>query len=93
MLNVFNHRDPELAPDIDEMNPEREDDVRFNHLSGGSQNCPGGPLVYLLGTAVLAQILGRYRVVLREPELPEEGPLPNMLDAFAIRFGVEPRDV
>ncbi len=91
MLNVFNHRDPAVAPDIDEMRPEREHDVRFNHLSGGSQSCPGGPLVSLLGTAVLAQLLSRYRVQLREPDLPQEGALPNMLDAFAIRFGLEPR--
>jgi cytochrome P450 len=97
MLNVFNHRDPEVAPDIDEMKPERwtdaERDPRFNHLSGGSQFCPGVPLVLLLGKAVLAQLLSRYRVQLREPGLPEGGDLPNMLDAFAIRFGVEPRDL
>lgn len=93
MLNVFNHRDPEVAPDIDSMNPERGDDVRFNHLSGGTQNCPGGPLVSLLGKAVLAQLFSRYRVILREPQLPEEGALPNMLDAFATRFGIAPRDL
>ena len=61
LLNVFNHRDPDVAPDIDQMNPERwtasEREVRFNHLSGGSQYCPGIPLVLLLGRAVLAQLL------------------------------------
>jgi cytochrome P450 len=93
MLNVFNHRDPETAPDIDRMVPERESDVRFNHLSGGSQNCPGGPLVSLLGKAVLAQFFTRYRMQLREPQLPSEGDMPNMLDAFAIRFGVAPREL
>jgi cytochrome P450 len=97
MLNVFNHRDPDVAPDIDELRPERwvdsERDVRFNHLSGGTQSCPGVPLVLLLGKAVLAQLFSRYRMQLRDPELPESGKLPNMLDAFAIRFGVAPRDV
>jgi cytochrome P450 len=97
LLNVFNHRDPDVAPDIDRMNPERwadsERDPRFNHLSGGSQYCPGIPLVLLLGKAVLAQLFGRYHVQLREPELPEGGDLPHMLDAFAIRFGIAPREV
>jgi hypothetical protein len=51
------------------------------------------PLVLLLGKAVLAQLFSRYRMQLRDPELPESGKLPNMLDAFAIRFGVAPRDV
>jgi cytochrome P450 len=97
LLNVFNHRDPDAAPDIDQMNPERwtasERDARFNHLSGGSQYCPGIPLVLLLGKAVLAQLFGRYHVQLREPALPEGGDLPHMLDAFAIRFGIAPREV
>ncbi|HLM27042.1 MAG TPA: cytochrome P450 [Thermoleophilaceae bacterium] len=93
MLNVFNHRDPQTAPDIDRMKPEREPDVRFNHLSGGSQNCPGGPLVSLLGKAVLAQFFSRYRMHLREPALPSEGDMPHMLDAFALRFGVAPREL
>ena len=97
LLNVFNHRDPDAAPDIDRMNPERwtdsERDPRFNHLSGGSQYCPGIPLVLLLGKAVLAQLFGRYHVQLREPALPESGDLPHMLDAFAIRFGIAPREV
>ncbi len=97
LLNVFNHRDPDVAPDIDQMNPERwtasEREVRFNHLSGGSQYCPGIPLVLLLGRAVLAQLFSRYRVQLREPALPEGGDLPHMLDAYAIRFGIAPREV
>ena len=93
MLNVFNHRDPQAAPDINRVNPEREPDPRFNHLSGGSQNCPGGPLVSLLGKAVVAQFFSRYRMQLREPALPSEGDMPNMLDAFAIRFGLAPREL
>jgi cytochrome P450 len=93
--SVFNHRDREQLPDADRPNPERwpdaESDYRFNHLSNGSQDCPGGPLVLLLGKAVLARMLDEYRLTLREPELDTGRPLPHMLDFFAIRFGVEPR--
>jgi hypothetical protein len=49
--------------------------------------------VLLLGKAVLAQLFGRYHVQLREPALPEGGDLPHMLDAFAIRFGIAPREI
>jgi cytochrome P450 len=91
--NVFNHRDAEQVPDADRLNPERwadgKRDYRFNHLSNGSQDCPGGPLVLLLGKAVLARMLSEYRLTLREPELPRNGALPHMLDFFAIRFGAE----
>jgi cytochrome P450 len=90
MLNAFNHRDTDELPDADRFNPHRwesgEADYRFNHLSNGSQNCPGGPLVYLLGKAVLAHMLEDYELELIEPELPMPGPLPEMLDFFAIRF-------
>jgi cytochrome P450 len=91
--NVFNHRNTADVPDADRLNPERwasdGRDYRFNHLSNGSQDCPGGPLVLLLGKAVLAQMLSEYRLTLREPELPRDGALPHMLDFFAIRFGAE----
>ena len=87
---------PSGRPDIDRMKPERwrGSAMRFNHLSGGSQYCPGGPLVLPArqgGPGPAPRPLPA--CMLREPELPEEGALPNMLDAFAIRFGVEPRDV
>jgi cytochrome P450 len=92
--NVFNHRDREQVPDADAVNPERwangRRDYRFNHLSNGAQDCPGGPLVLLLGKAVLARVLSEYRLSLREPELPRDGALPEMLDFFAIRFAAEP---
>jgi cytochrome P450 len=95
LLNVFNHRDAEQVPDADRLSPERwadgESDYRFNHLSNGSQDCPGGPLVLLLGKAVLARMLDEYALTLREPELSRGGELPHMLDFFAIRFDAEPR--
>jgi cytochrome P450 len=95
MLNAFNHRDTGQVPDADRFNPHRwdsgEPDYRFNHLSNGTQNCPGGPLVYLLGKAVLAQLLTEYDLELVEPGLPESGPMPEMLDFFCIRFGAEVR--
>ena len=95
MLNAFNHRDTGQVPDADQFNPQRwesgEADYRFNHLSNGAQNCPGGPLVYLLGKAVIAHVLDEYDLKLAEPELPESGPMPEMLDFFCIRFDAEVR--
>jgi cytochrome P450 len=92
MLNAFNHRDPE-QPDTNRLEPERwaggERDYRFNHLSNGTQDCPGGSLVLLLGKAVLARMLAEYKLHLVEPKVPPGGELPHMLDFFAIRFGAE----
>jgi cytochrome P450 len=94
MLNVFNHRNTVDVPDADEFRPGRwaagTHDYRFNHLSNGSQDCPGGPLVLLLGKAVLAQLLDRYELDLREPDLDLSGSVPHMLDFFALRFAARP---
>jgi len=91
ILNTFNHRDRDQVPDADALAPERwsngNRDYRFNHLSNGTQGCPGGPLVLLLGRAVLARVLSEYELDLREPELDGGGSLPHMLDFFSIRFG------
>jgi cytochrome P450 len=96
IVNVFNHRDAERVADADRFRPERwatgERDPRYNHLSNGSQDCPGGPLVHLLGTAVLAHVLDAYEVRLVEPELDPEAEVPHMLDFFAARFGVRARE-
>lgn len=95
ILNVFNHRDPEQVPEADRLQPERwsagERDYKFNHLSNGSQYCPAIPLSLLLGKAVLAHVLDRHSLALREPALGAGRPLPHMLDFFRIRFLVEPR--
>jgi cytochrome P450 len=95
MLNVFNHRNTIDVPDADEFRPERWADgtpnYRYNHLSNGTQSCPGGPLVLLLGKAVLAQLLNRYELDLREPQLHLSGAMPHMLDFFALRFAARPR--
>lgn len=88
ILNVFNHRDPR-EPDYNEVKPERwqngKRNYRFNHLSNGSQDCPGGPLVLMIGTAVLERVLADYK--LRYPGPPLE-PVPEMLDFFQLRFDV-----
>ena len=93
MLNVFNHRDPDNVENADRLTPERwaahEHDYRFNHLSNGSQDCPGGPLVLLLGKAVLAGILSRYSLRLASPDLSSAERLPPMLDFFEARFSVD----
>jgi cytochrome P450 len=84
ILNVFNHRDPR-EPDFNQVRPDREGSYRFNHLSNGSQDCPGGPLVMLIGTAVLEQMLSTYDLRYAGPSLD---PPPEMLDFFSIRFDV-----
>jgi cytochrome P450 len=95
ILNTFNHRDADTVPDADRLRPERwlegERDVRFNHLSGGAQYCPGVPLVLLLGKAVLARALERWLLTLEEPALDVDADLPHMLDFFDITFRVRPQ--
>jgi cytochrome P450 len=95
ILNTFNHRDPERVEDADRMKPERwangQRDYRFNHLSNGTQDCPGGPLVLLLGKAVLARMLERFELELESPQLEPGEPLPHMLDFFSIGFEVRER--
>ena len=97
ILNTFNHRDTSAIPDADRLVPERwtdgrERDPRFNHLSGGSQYCPGVPLVLLIGKAVLARWVDRHDLTLEEPALDASGDLPRMLDFFAVRFTVKSRE-
>jgi cytochrome P450 len=96
LLNVFNHRDPDHVRGADRLIPERcqseAPNYCFNHLSNGSQDCPGGPLVLLLGKAVIARIMSEYTLVLEHPTLVPGEPLPHMLDFFAVRFAVERRN-
>jgi cytochrome P450 len=77
LLNVFNHRDPETVEDADRIVPERwiarVRDLRFNHLSNGRQDCPGGPLVLLLGKAVLAGVLTPTSSSSSRPRSPRAG--------------------
>jgi cytochrome P450 len=96
ILNTFNHRDVDQVPDANRLRPERwmngsERNPKFNHLSGGSQYCPGIPLVLLLGKAVIANVLQRYKLTLMEPDLDASGELPHMLDFYSLRFGVAAR--
>ncbi|HJS94426.1 MAG TPA: cytochrome P450 [Solirubrobacteraceae bacterium] len=96
ILNVFNHRDPDHVDDADRLVPERwrapeTPDYRFNHLSNGSQDCPGGPLVLLLGKAAIAQMLARWTLRLKEPALPAGGPMPAMFDFYSARFSARRR--
>ena len=90
ILNTFNHRDAEQVPNADRLDPERwsegHRDYRFNHLSNGTQDCPGGPLVLLLGKAVVGRVLERYRLSLDQPRLEPGRDLPHMLNFFEMRF-------
>jgi cytochrome P450 len=94
ILNTFNHRDPDGVRDADRLDPERwagdQHDYRFNHLSNGTQDCPGGPLVLLLGKAVVGRMLERYRLSLDQPALEPGRGLPHMLNFFEMRFGLTP---
>jgi cytochrome P450 len=95
LLNVFNHRDADHVENADRLAPERwqseQPDYRFNHLSNGSQDCPGGPLVLLLGKAVIASVLDKYSLTLAHPRLGDGDSLPYMLDFFETRFAASPR--
>jgi cytochrome P450 len=93
ILNTFNHRDDEQVEDANRLKPERWQnghgrDVRFNHLSNGTQDCPGGPLVSLIGKAAVAQAVSRYDLKLEEPSIDTSGDLPHMLDFFDVRFSI-----
>jgi len=93
ILNTFNHRDVDDVPDANRLKPERwqngnERNPKFNHLSGGSQYCPGIPLILLLGKAVIGRLLEAHRLRLEEPELDPSGDLPHMLDFYDVRFSV-----
>ena len=94
ILNTFNHRDRDHVPDADRAQPERwaqdQRDYRFNHLSNGTQDCPGGPLVLLLGKAVVGRMLERYRPGLDQPALEPGRDLPHMLNFFEMRFTLRP---
>jgi cytochrome P450 len=97
LVNAFNHRDPGGVADADLLKPERwetpERDYRFNHLSNGSQWCPGEPLVLLLGKGVLAQMLDAWDVSVADPEFPagSREPLPHSLDFYSLEFVVRRR--
>src|SRR5437868_13902430 len=95
ILNPFNHRDAERVPDADRLVAERwaegRRDYRFNHLSNGTQDCPGGPLVLLLGKEVLARMLERFELRLESPQIAAGEPLPHMLDFFSVRFSARER--
>jgi len=93
ILNTFNHRDTDDVPDANRLKPERwqngnERNPKFNHLSGGTQYCPGIPLVLLLGKAVIGRLLEAHQLRLEEPKLDASGDLPHMLDFFDVRFSV-----
>ena len=95
LVNVFNHRQPEDVEDPDRLRPERwsdePTDYRFNHLSNGSQDCPGSPLVSLLGKAAIAGMLERYELDLQRPRLDPHQPLPFILNFYEISVSATTR--
>jgi cytochrome P450 len=65
--------------------------VRFNHLSNGTQYCPGAGLVSLIGKAAIAHTLTRLDLELEQPSLPAGGDLPHMLDFYDVKFRARAR--
>ncbi len=86
---------PGDVADPDRLVPERwaenGSDIRFNHLSNGSQECPGAPLVSLPGKAALAGMLGRYELTLERPEL-DPGQLPFILNFYEVCLSARSRE-
>jgi cytochrome P450 len=94
--NTFNHRDRQRHEGANRFEPDgwtggdRAGDWSLNHFSHGPQGCPGTYLALLVGKATLASLLGRRSVRLLSPRLDPAKPLPEMLDFFQIRLGLEP---
>ncbi len=95
--NTFNHRDRERHEFADRFAPEAwidggaAGDWSFNHFSHGPQGCPGADLTLFVAKALLAGIISRREVRLAGAPLDPNRPLPHMLDAFALRFALDPR--
>jgi cytochrome P450 len=96
-VNAFFHRDRDSHEFADRFYPEAwtegeaADDWSFNHFSHGPQGCPGAGLTLFVGKALLADVLTRRRVHLREPRLDPDEKLPHMLNFFDLRFALEPK--
>jgi len=110
IFNTFNHRDTDAHPDADFARPERwldgaghlhsSIDIRFNHLSHGTQVCAGIDLALFIARSVLAALLASGPWRLESPPsstLDPGSPLPHMLDFFTLGWqrqgpGSEARD-
>ncbi len=84
------HRNRALAENPDRFDPDRwrrrPRDFRFNHLSNGTQDCPGKALALFIGRTFLAEMFGGYAVQLVRPTLDASQPPPGALDVFTMAF-------
>ncbi len=96
IINTYMHRDRDRHPDADAFRPgawvngTAGEDWSFNHLSHGPQGCPGSDLVLFVGGGILANLLRARDVSVLDGAMDPGRPLPHMLDAFALRFRLEP---
>ena len=94
IFNTFHHRDRERLPYADRFAPEEwtqgtaGEDWGLNFFSHGPQGCPGADLALLIGSAVVAELLGARTLSADGGGLDPLRPLPHMLDAFALRFAL-----
>jgi cytochrome P450 len=98
IVNTFNHRDSEAFESADRFSPEQwlpdgaaAEDWTFNHFSHGPQGCPGANIAFVVGKAMLAELLRGREIRLLEPRLDAAKPLPKSLDYFGLRFELNPQ--
>jgi cytochrome P450 len=99
----FFHRDDRRLPDANAFNPARwlsdrehvEGAPMYNGaivpFSGGPGHCPGRNLVLMLGTGMLAALLGRREVSIMPEQRLTPDRMPGTLDQYRLRFHVERR--
>jgi cytochrome P450 len=87
------HRDDERLPYADSFAPDlwlrqRSDaDWPLVPFSGGPAMCPGRNLVLLVGSAMLAELIGDHHVALKPPtRLDAQRPMPGTLNNYDLRF-------
>jgi len=95
----FFHRDDENLPQAHRFAPElwfgagTEGRWPLIPFSEGPGVCPAHHLVPMMGSFMMAAILGRNRIALRRPErLRTDRPMPGTLDNFHLRFALQPVD-
>ena len=94
IFNTFHHRDRERLEYADRFAPEEwidgeaGEDWGLNHFSHGPQGCPGTDLALLVGCAVIAELPSAGTLTAEGGGLDPLRPLPHMLDAFGLRFGL-----
>ncbi|SFI72973.1 Cytochrome P450 [Amycolatopsis sacchari] len=87
IASTYQHRDPDGLEHPDTFAPDAAGSPPFVHFGGGRQICPGISLAELTGTAILRVAL-EHTLAVTAPRLPEDEPLPHMLDFFGIRVAV-----